>query len=231
MSWIITPQEKTLLDQDYRNVSLLLHGDGANGSTTIVDSSPSPKAITVFGNAQVSTSIADPFGRTTAGVLSFDGDGDYITTTADSAFQLGTGDFTVEFWARPSVINDNDGVFTFGGAGTGLAVSLVSGSWRLTTTGAGGTALVGAILDTWQHVAVTRSGTSLRFFLNGAQAGSTISNATNLFDNQLKIGYYFSTNYAYNGFIDEFRLTKSVARYNTNFTPPAAPFPNAGPAQ
>jgi len=51
MSWIIAGTEKTPLDQDYRNVSLLLHGDGTNGSTTIVDSSPSPKTVTAVGNA------------------------------------------------------------------------------------------------------------------------------------------------------------------------------------
>ncbi len=55
MSWIITPEEKIPLDQDYRNVSLLLHGDGTNGSTTIVDSSPTPKTVTAIGNAQLST--------------------------------------------------------------------------------------------------------------------------------------------------------------------------------
>ena len=218
------------VDEEFGNVSLLLHGDGTNGSTTIVDSSPSPKAITVFGDAQISTAIADPFGGTDVGVLAFDGAGDYITTSADSAFQLGTGDFTVEFWARPSASNDNDGVFTFGTSSSSLAVYILNNSWRIATTGSGGTQVAAAILNTWQHVAVTRSGTSLRFFLNGIQSGLTISNSTNFVDNQLNIGYYFNTNFAYNGFIDEFRLTKSLARYTSNFTPPTAPFPDLSPS-
>ena len=232
MSPIYVPGKVTLakdyipVDPDFANVSLLLHGDGTNGSTTIVDSSPSPKVITVFGDAQISTAIADPFGRTDVGVLAFDGAGDYITTPADSAFQLGTGDFTVEFWARPGASNDNDGVFTFGAAGSGLAVYLLSNSWRIATSGGGGTQMAGAIPNTWQHVAVTRSGTSLRFFLNGIQSGLTLSNSTNFVDNQLKIGYYYNTGFAYNGFIDEFRLTKSLARYTSDFTPPTAPFPD-----
>ena len=218
------------VDEEFGNVSLLLHGDGTNGSTTIVDSSPSPKAITVFGDAQISTAIADPFGGTDVGVLAFDGAGDYITTSADSAFQLGTGDFTVEFWARPSASNDNDGVFTFGTSSSSLAVYILNNSWRIATSGSGGIQVAAAILNTWQHVAVTRSGTSLRFFLNGIQSGLTISNSTNFVDNQLNIGYYFNTNFAYNGFIDEFRLTKSLARYTSNFTPPTAPFPDLSPS-
>ena len=62
MSWIMSPEYK---DPDYSNVSLLLHGDGANGSTTLVDSSPSPKTVTAFGDAQISTAVADPFGNIT----------------------------------------------------------------------------------------------------------------------------------------------------------------------
>jgi hypothetical protein len=42
-------------DPYYGNVSLLLYGNGTNGSTTIIDSSPSPKTVTAFGNAQIST--------------------------------------------------------------------------------------------------------------------------------------------------------------------------------
>jgi len=214
------------VDEEFGNVSLLLHGDGTNGSTTIVDSSSSPKAVTAVGDAQISTAQSK-FGGSS---IAFDGAGDYITTSADSAFQLGTGDFTVEFWARPSASNDNDGVFTFGTSSSSLAVYILNNSWRIATTGSGGTQVAAAILNTWQHVAVTRSGTSLRFFLNGIQSGLTISNSTNFVDNQLNIGYYFNTNFAYNGFIDEFRLTKSLARYTSNFTPPTAPFPDLSPS-
>jgi hypothetical protein len=62
-------------DPYFSNVSLLLHGDGANGSTTIVDSSPSPKTVTAVGNAQISTAQSK-FGGSS---LAFDGSGDYLT--------------------------------------------------------------------------------------------------------------------------------------------------------
>ena len=219
---IVLAKDYIPVDPSFTNVSLLLHGNGTNGSTTITDSSSNNFAITAFNDAQISTT--DPkFGT---GAISFDGTGDYITIPANSAFQLGTGDFTVECWAKPSVTNDNDGLFTFGGSVTGLAVSVTSGSWLLHPAAGGGTTMVSAILNTWQHVAVTRSGTSLRFFLNGIQAGSTISNNTNFTDNQLKVGYYYANSFVYSGLIDEFRVTKGIARYTGNFTSPTAPFPD-----
>ena len=74
MSWIITGTEKYETDPYRSQVSLLLHGDGANGSTTIVDSSPSPKTVTAVGNAQISTTQSK-FGGSS---LAFDGAGDYL---------------------------------------------------------------------------------------------------------------------------------------------------------
>ena len=78
----------------------------------------------------------------------------------------------------------------------------------------------------WQHLAVTRSGSSLRLFINGTQLGSTLSNSTDFTDNQLKIGYYFSSSYAINAKIDEFRVTKGIARETASFAPYDGPFPD-----
>ena len=61
-------------DPYYGNVSLLLYGDGANGSTTITDSSPTPKTVTAVGNAQISTAQSK-FGGAS---IAFDGAGDYL---------------------------------------------------------------------------------------------------------------------------------------------------------
>ena len=55
MSWLITGSQPVPVDPLFNNVSLLLHGDGTNGFTTITDSSPTPKTVTAVGNAQIST--------------------------------------------------------------------------------------------------------------------------------------------------------------------------------
>jgi hypothetical protein len=210
-------------DPNFSSVSLLLHMDGSNGSTTFTDSSSNAHAITVFGNARLTT--ADKRYGTAA--LTLDGTvGTYVRTPADTDFALGTGDFAVECWCRPTVVSSNDGLFTFGDANSGLFLAAFSSGWYLGTAGAGGTYMGTATAGVWQHIAVTRSGTSLRLFINGTQLGSTLTNSTNLTGNQLKIGYYYDSTFGFVGLIDEFRVSK-VARYTANFTPPTAPFPDA----
>jgi hypothetical protein len=210
-------------DEYWANVSLLLHMDGSNGSTTFADSSSNNFTISVFGNAQVSTT--DPkFGT---GSLTLDGNGDYLTTPANTAFAFGTGDYTVECWVYVNSGNSNDGLFTFGDQIAGLALAVYSGQWFLSNAGSGGNSMGPVTTEAWQHLAVTRSGSSWKMFVNGTQLGSTYTDSTNLTQNQLKIGYYYDNSFAISARIDEFRVTKGVARYTANFTPPTAPFQNA----
>jgi hypothetical protein len=94
MSWLITPQQPVPVDPVFNNVSLLLHGNGTNGSTTITDNSPSPKTVTAVGNAQISTAQSK-FGGAS---IAFDGSGDYLTVLNSSQFNFGVDDFTIEAW-------------------------------------------------------------------------------------------------------------------------------------
>jgi hypothetical protein len=205
-------------DPEWANVSLLLRMDGSNGATTFTDLSSNAHTITVGGNAQVSTT--DPkFGT---GSLLLDGAGDYLQTPAHSSFAFGTGDFTVECWVYPNVVSDNDGLFTIGSQ---LNAAVYLNNWTAGTAGSSGDNYGAATANSWQHFALTRSGSTLRLFINGTQLGST-SNSANLTNDQLFIGYYFSSSFAWNGKIDEFRVTKGVARYTANFTAPTAAFPN-----
>ena len=78
-------------DPHYANVSLLLHGDGADNGTVFTDNSHSPKTVTAYGNAKTSTAQSK-FGGSS---IFFDGNGDYLVSPSNSAFQFGTGDFTI----------------------------------------------------------------------------------------------------------------------------------------
>jgi hypothetical protein len=219
----LAPTDPT--DPNFANVSLLLHMDGSNGSTTFTDSSSNAFTVTPFGNAQISTT--DPkFGT---GALTLDGSGDYLTLAVNSAFQFGTGDFTVECWVFPNNASANAGLFQIGtgDAAGSLSVNTFNEQWRVTDVGIGGANMTSVTAGAWQHLAVTRSGTSVRMFINGVQAGSTLTWSTNFSQNQLNIGFYFSTSFAIDARIDDFRITKGIARYTANFTPPIAPFPDA----
>jgi hypothetical protein len=197
--------------------------DGDNDSTTFADSSSNNIAVTAYGNAKVIT--ADP--KIGSGILALDGNASYLETAASSALALGAGDFTVECFAFVNSGNTNDGLFTFGpsGASSGLALAIYNGNWYLTQVGQGGQNMGAVTTGSLQHVAATRSGVTLRLWIEGAQLGPSIYSTTNFTDNRLIIGWYYTSSFAINARVDEFRVTKGVARYTSPFTPPAGPFP------
>jgi hypothetical protein len=231
-------------DPDFADVSLLLHGDGTNGSTTIVDSSPSPKTVTAVGDAQISTAQSK-FGGSS---IAFDGTGDYLTIPPSAEFEFGTDPFTVEFWIYPTtsttsraVLSTADnGSFTTGGIDIlGISSKLY---FYFTVAGSAGSARSIAVslptLNTWNHYAfVGVSPTDTRVYKNGALEGTSGANRSITFtgQNELVVGARHSgagpgvgpiQNF-FDGYIEDLRITKGVARYTANFTPPTAPFPDA----
>jgi hypothetical protein len=80
------------------NTQLLLHANGANNSTTFLDSSSTKKTVTAFGNAKISTAQSK-FGGSSA---SFDGTNSYLSLPDSSDFNLNTEDFTFDYWMKSS---------------------------------------------------------------------------------------------------------------------------------
>jgi hypothetical protein len=224
----LTGDGSTLVDPDYANVSLLLHMDGANGSTVFTDVSPSPKTVTAVGNAQISTAQSK-FGGASG---YFDGNGDYLLLPDSTAWDF-TSSFTIEFWLYVIAFDTSGALFVSQKSGSGTGgfeffctqtgqlylnrsnVSIAAGpSAGVLTTGA------------WHHLAATWDGSTYRIFFNGTSVASTSSTSplANV-SGDLVIGTYTnSTVYDLNGYIDDLRITKGVARYTANFTPPDAPF-------
>jgi len=211
-------------DPDFSSVSLLLHGDGANGSTTFIDSSSYGHTVTPVGNAQISTTQSK-FGGAS---MYFDGSGDNLTLTNDASFVFGTGDFTVEMWVYHT--SENSQEFYYDGrpgspAVQGAYVTLYkrsSNQLALFVNSANRIVSTTEILqDAWYHIAVCRQGSSTKLFLNGTQEGSTFTDTTNYLNGASRpiIGEV-------GGYIDDLRVTKGVARYTSNFTPPTAPLPH-----
>ena len=229
-------------DPHYANVSLLLHGDGADGSNTFTDNGPSPKTVTAYGNAKTSTAQSK-FGGAS---LYFDGSGDKATAAASADFVFGADDFTLEgwiyitggqnyarmmhfgpFWGSNDAFGllakdaDNAGKISFASYKLGASRLCIS-----TTT---------VSLNTWYHVAVTRSYGVFRLFLNGVLEATNSSHVGVSIDasstNTLAIGSATTTSGGedFAGYIDDVRITKGVARYTGNFTPPTEAFPNPVP--
>jgi hypothetical protein len=211
----------TGFDPNYADVSLLLTGEGTNGSTTFTDLSSSPKTITKYGNAQISTA-QKKYGT---GSMSFGGSGSYIAF--DDVTGLGSNNFTIDFWmyvnasgwdlfSLGATANTDYAGFAFVNSGAVYA-SNTGTSWPYAAIGCGQFPL-----STWIHMAFVRDGDSLRIYNNGVLASTTAISGS--FAN--KSGKNFigvksdNMTYGFNGYVDDFRITKNVVRYTTNFTPP-----------
>jgi hypothetical protein len=212
------------------NTSLLCNFTNAG----IIDNTGKNNLETV-GNAQIDTGTKK-FGT---GSLEFDGTGDYLVMAGPKEnFEFGTGDFTIEFWLRlvstPSAGNyfslydsrptNTNGIYpTIYLNGTSATlVYYVDSADRITGSG----------LSTgqWYHIAVSRSGTSTKLFIDGTQSGSTYTDSNNYIGASSRpvigaSGYDLSDGNL-NGFIDDLRITKGVARYTANFTAPTKAFPD-----
>ena len=218
-------------DPYFDYTTLLLPGNGTNGAqnNTFLDSSTNNFTITRNGNTTQGT--FSPFSQTGWGNF-FDGNGDYLQPTANSAFAFGTGNFTVECWIYVTDANDDgiyegrsDGVTADGFTLTAFSSSVI----RMYTSSALITASGLSYLNQWTHVALVCNAGTTTLYINGVSAGSTttVTNCTNT-GPVIGIGRY-STSTAptaassLNGYISNFRAVKGTAVYTSNFTPPTTP--------
>ena len=219
---------------------LLLHCDGADTSTTFTDSAAgsAAKTVTANGNAQVDTAQSK-FGG--ASCL-LDGTGDYLSIPTSTDFDFAAGDFTIDFWVRPNALSGHNGLVSINNA------ALTSGGWFIEFDNAGAPAAPlrayftytdsttsdtfatgGFSTGTWYHIAIVRSGSNFYMFVDGVQRG-TWSSAKTVKDapNGMVVGRgYTDSNSSYtNGWIEELRITKGIARWTAAFTPPTRAYGN-----
>lgn len=202
-------------DSSYNNVELLLHGNGA----TFTDTSASPKTVTPIGSAVISTAQSK-FGGAS---MYFDGSSGASVSGLPS--DLLSGAFTIEAWIYPTALGGDQTFFdTNNGFFGGFGVYLNSGRLKVTRPYVAdiidsGTITTGA----WQHIAVTRDGSSVvRAFVNGSQVGGSVTNATSFGTTNVRIAT--SSNGSMQGYVDDLRVTKGIARYTGAFTPPTAQY-------
>ena len=187
--------------------------------------------LTLYGNAKISTGQAK-FGDTS---MVFDGTGDYVTLPSDSFTPFGTGDFTIECFARFDAIS-GQGVFQLGAsylpsAITGPAVFGTSdgGSarWRMyyATSYADNTSNPPST-NTWFHIAFVRASGVSKVYIDGVEVLSE-NDTTNYTNKFFVIGGAYSSSFLMDGYIDEIRISR-MARYTSNFTAPSAAFPDKG---
>ena len=174
-------------------------------------------AITFAGNAQISTA-GSKFGNSS---LLLDGTGDYVNIASSSEFAWGTNAFTLEFWFNPGsgAISGTATLLDQRENATEVAVRVyleaaqirynVNGS-DLVTSGA-----TTVNNNTWYHLAIVRSSTTTKLWLNGAEVG-TGTDSSNFAAKPIRVGADYAGSNEFEGYIDELRVS-TTNRYTSAF--------------
>ncbi len=184
--------------------------------------------LSTVGTAQISSNIF----KYGTGSMSFSGTGAWLTAPDKTSLQLGAGDFTIEGWMYINTAGTAYGIVSKGTGTTGWTVNITSGNklqFSYTTTNLTGATSLAAV--GWYYFAVVRSGSgtgNLKIYLNGTADATSGGAVTDNF-NQTSILYVGASRTGtapLNGYIDELRITKGVARYTADFTPIQQAFPS-----
>ncbi len=203
---------------------ILLHMNG--------DASDSGHAITTYGTSKLHPATTFS-GFNSLGYMEFDGSTEYLTIPGHVDWNF-DGDFTIDFWLRNNSGNNKTLIKSvsnedWNSASTGDWVFALGGDSKLTLyiKGVGNVGAAGTVLSTsvWYHVAIVRSGSSMKLYLNGTPDGNTLNSSATLGNTQmLKIAGLIQTNLtlgSLNGYISELRISKGTDRgWTSNFTPP-----------
>ena len=225
-----------------------LYMDAANGASNGNNAFPQPPTSTQFtigtyNNISGETYVAWIFGggeQQGNSSVQFNGIDDDIKVSSEySDLAFGTGDFTVECWAKWDTTPSNARYLIDMRSGNGvqagsLAIGYSGDTTKIEWATTSNALLIQATWSTyisvgnWYHIAVARSGSTTKMYINGTEVASGTDN------------YNYSTNPNYNitignryvnsassqwfdGWISNVRLTKGQALYTSNFTPSTSP--------
>lgn len=222
----------------FSEVSLLLHMNGIDASTTFTDDSDNAHVLTAVGNAQIDT--ADSKFGGASGL--FDGTGDYISCPYVSAdFDWFSVDYTIEAWVKASAwTNWSNGsnhpcmigrhspssatdYWSFGPNSSGALVL-----YYFNGTGIFETGTATCPTGQWVHIAMTYNNSlnEIKFWIDGTlDTTHAIAGTPQSVSESLIIGQNGGT--SINGWLDDVRITKGSIRYTANFTPPIAEHPDS----
>jgi hypothetical protein len=163
--------------------------------------------------------------------MEFDGSGDWLIFPSGEPVNFGTGDFTIECWFYTSTTTRGVLVSNRQAQTDATSFTLQYVNQKIYFSNSATDFLISTAtlsLNTWYHIAVSRASGTMRLFLDGVIDDDLAGNTTN-FD--MKANYRigaepYNNQYPLNGYIDDFRVTKGVARYTANFTAPTKAFPD-----
>jgi len=228
-------------DLYWANVVLLCGFEGSDASTSFDDESTPNHTLTAVGNAQIDTAQFK-FGSSSA---LFDGTGDGITTPDSADWDLSDANsdqFTVETWVRFNSLTGEQSLVSQWATSNlswhirKLTTHEIQFGWTFNNSGVLTVVTSGASLatDTWYHIAVDKDATGkIRFYVDGVMRGSSTPSNSTIYNSATVLtigGESNGTARILNGWLDEVRITKGVARYasDSGYTVPVAAFERGG---
>jgi len=205
----------------YTDLSANIKGSGTN------------KVLTANGNAGVAVT-ASYYGS----ALSFDGTGDYFTVPNTADLRMGSDDFTIEAWLNKNDTtsgsifglydngNDRRSYLLFTDVNNDLTGIVNNDGTSGTNTTLGGSSSTNVGTNQWHHCALEREGSYVRLYLNGVVAGIATDLSGSLYENTVDtpaIGTWFNSGVVtgdVNGYIQDLRVYKGVAKYKGGFDVP-----------
>lgn len=198
----------------------------------------SPNALTITGRTSGGVYKFSPYSdgieydpATHGGSLYFNNSSDYLSVASNTNLTPSNGDYTLEGWfwqtgfsgSTAETILDTSGSSTTNAlnfscslaAATPGYVLNISGTNRI-TSGSGATIFKSS---EWQHVAISRVGTTTKMFINGAQVGSNFTDTITYLAGGFTMGRGFSGANFLGGYISSFRFIKGKGIYSSAFTP------------
>jgi hypothetical protein len=182
-----------------------------------------------------------PEGKFGSGTAYFNGKNSYISIADHNDWYFGTGDFTIDLWvnfnnvmassciASQYVDSSNRWAMIYEDQGNGtfklhfyfVYLGSIKGNYATTSP-------IYFSPNTWYHIAIERKGTGGRLFINGVsqelyEATAFGSNDIGDLAAALTIGAN-NRNIIFNGVIDELRVSKGIARWTSDFTPPGTAY-------
>jgi len=220
-------------DPYFEHVALLLHADAG-----FTDSSQWGHSVTPSGNVQISAAQA----RFGGGSAYFDGSGDRLTIPGHAAFDFSSGPTTFEGWFYPLNLPSGGNwcrLWMFGGNGSAasfIPIQFAADGMINAGVPAGGTTGLSTptgtlVTGVWQHIAVVLDGANSKIFKDGQVVASGAITPPTAGSPPCYLGYdtVGTVDHNYYGYIDDLRITRGIARYTANFTPPTEAFPDVGP--
>jgi hypothetical protein len=153
---------------------------------------------------------------------SFNGTTQYLSLTNSAFTQIGS--LTVEAWYYPTNVTGGHTLFCLGTEapdrfivaldGTSVTSDYFDEGARITYTS-------NVPINTWTHIAVVRSGSSVRVYINGTASATTYTQFGTMGNGALTIGANANGEAWFAGYISNFRMT-NTAVYTGNFVAPTS---------